>query len=639
MASENNNVTEDILEGEDMLNLEDLDEKEVLGDDDEKDDEKVTFKKELEGDDLYDAAIEPSSTVNEKRESTDDQSQNSTSRKPSVTVKSEPSATQQPTGKRYCCYIGNMTWWTTDAELEKIVQTFGIDDLIDIKFYENRNNGQSKGFALAVFGSETSVKTLMEKLPNKQMHEQSLVVLPYTKQSLAKLEEATKRYDQKSGDQRNRDNPPKEEKVVNIGTIRIGTNGAPVPQLMSSINLAQLARPVIAQPPHSQPTSLLSLNFSAPPVPAAGPQVNALPPVGFPHNVRPQQAVSVGLVTNVSASSVMQPGTPNLNNAPSVLVQQQQHPQQQQMAAMAAAAHQQQQQAAAAAMLMQQQQQQAAAVAAANQQRQNLAAATASAPPPTIGGMVHHQQPPPTNTSQQQVLQQAMSRPPPSFSTLGLNTAAPPPVAITSVGGMAPSHQMMQQQNRVQFRQPDVNQMSAPGIGIQGMQPQPGFPPGAHINPQVYPNFAHGAAGAYGHPENGAMMSELEFQEIMTRNQTVSSSAIHRAVSDAAGGDYASAIETLVTAISLIRQSRVAHDDRCKLLINTLQDTLNGIEAKSYSSGIAGGSRKHRRERSRSPIRTSKRHRRSPSPRSRSRERGGGLYEYSPVRHSISRRY
>uniref|UniRef100_A0A915MPN4 RRM domain-containing protein n=1 Tax=Meloidogyne javanica TaxID=6303 RepID=A0A915MPN4_MELJA len=512
MESELNNISEDILEGEDMLNLEDLDEKEVLGDDD---DEKITLKKESEGDDLYDAAIEPSGPVNEKRESTEDHLQNSVSRKHSVVVKAEPAATQQAAGKRYCCYIGNMTWWTTDVELEKIVQTFGIDDLIDIKFYENRNNGQSKGFALAVFGSEPSVKTLMEKLPNKQVHEQNLVVLPYTKQSLAKLEEATKRYDQKSGDrERGRDNPPKEEKIVNIGTIRIGTNGAPVPQLMSSINLAHLARPVVPQPPHSQPTSLLSLNFNAPPIPTSVTTVNVPPPVGFPHNVRPQQAASVGLMS-VSTGSVM----------PS---------------AMAVAAHH-QQQAAAAALLMQQQQQQAAAVAAANQQRQNLAAAAASAPPP-IGGV---------------------------------NTAAPPPMTMTSAGVMAASNQQMlqqqqQPQHRVQYRPPDISQVSA-GVGMQSVQPQPGFPSGAHINPQVYPNFAHGAAGVYGHPENGSMMSEVEFQEIMTRNQTVSSSAIHRAVSDAAGGDYASAIETLVTAISLIRQSRVAHDDRCKLLINTLQ--------------------------------------------------------------------
>lgn len=66
-------------------------------------------------------------------------------------------------------------------------------DLVDLKFHENRNNGQSKGFALAVFSSENAVRIVTEKLPHKKLHDQNLVVLPYNKQSLAKLEEATKR--------------------------------------------------------------------------------------------------------------------------------------------------------------------------------------------------------------------------------------------------------------------------------------------------------------------------------------------------------------------------------------------------------------------------------------------------------------
>lgn len=91
----------------------------------------------------------------------------------------------------------------------------------------------------------------------------------------------------------------------------------------------------------------------------------------------------------------------------------------------------------------------------------------------------------------------------------------------------------------------------------------------------------------------------------MSRNRTVSSSAIGRAVSDAAAGEYASAIETLVTAISLIKQSKVAGDDRCKILISSLQDTLRGVEDKSYSSS--------RRERSRSRDRSHRRGRRERS--------------------------
>ena len=40
----------------------------------------------------------------------------------------------------------------------------------------------------------------------------------------------------------------------------------------------------------------------------------------------------------------------------------------------------------------------------------------------------------------------------------------------------------------------------------------------------------------------------------------------------------------MVTAISLIKQSKVAGDDRCKILISSLQDTLHGIENKSYGA-------------------------------------------------------
>lgn len=91
---------------------------------------------------------------------------------------------------------GNMTWWTTDVDLQTMILSCGATNLIDIKFYENRNNGQSKGFALAVFTAESSVKTVMEKLPQKTLHGQQLVVLPYTKASLAKFEDATRRVDQ-----------------------------------------------------------------------------------------------------------------------------------------------------------------------------------------------------------------------------------------------------------------------------------------------------------------------------------------------------------------------------------------------------------------------------------------------------------
>lgn len=47
--------------------------------------------------------------------------------------------------------------------------------------------------------------------------------------------------------------------------------------------------------------------------------------------------------------------------------------------------------------------------------------------------------------------------------------------------------------------------------------------------------------------------------------------AISGAMNDAAGGDISSAVSTLNTAISLIRQSKISSDDACKALIRTLE--------------------------------------------------------------------
>jgi cleavage and polyadenylation specificity factor subunit 6/7 len=118
-------------------------------------------------------------------------------------------------------------------------------------------------------------------------------------------------------------------------------------------------------------------------------------------------------------------------------------------------------------------------------------------------------------------------------------------------------------------------------------------------------------------------ISEAEFQEIMERNKTVSSSAIARAVQDASAGEFGTAIETLVTAVSLIKQSKIANDDRCKILISSLQDTLKGIEDKSY------GQRIRHRSRSGSPRESSrKKHRhRSRSPRDRNEYRRSEDYD------------
>lgn len=58
-------------------------------------------------------------------------------------------------------------------------------------------------------------------------------------------------------------------------------------------------------------------------------------------------------------------------------------------------------------------------------------------------------------------------------------------------------------------------------------------------------------------------------------------------------GDYSDAIETLLTAIAVIKQSRVANDERCRVLLSSLKDCLHGIEAKSYSSAASSSSSRY----------------------------------------------
>lgn len=70
----------------------------------------------------------------------------------------------------------------------------------------------------------------------------------------------------------------------------------------------------------------------------------------------------------------------------------------------------------------------------------------------------------------------------------------------------------------------------------------------------------------------------------MTSLCALSESQCAACVCPMSAGDFPLAIETLVTAISLIKQSKIAADDRCKILISSLQDTLHGIESKSYGS-------------------------------------------------------
>lgn len=68
--------------------------------------------------------------------------------------------------------------------MQDAAKDIGVTDFIEVKFYENRANGQSKGYCVVTVGSENSLKMLHEKLPKKELHGQSPVVTPPTKQAL-----------------------------------------------------------------------------------------------------------------------------------------------------------------------------------------------------------------------------------------------------------------------------------------------------------------------------------------------------------------------------------------------------------------------------------------------------------------------
>lgn len=513
----------------------DIDENELIGDE-------TNIKRE--DSELYDEVITPSSNLNDSKN--ESMLNTPTGSNPAPTFPSNGTSNQNGTGRRYCCYVGGMAWWTTDADLNSAFTSLGVHDLIDIKFYENRTNGQSKGYCLCVFGSENSVKMITEQLPKKPIHSMTLVVLPYTKASLAKFEETTSRTsivkDKK-----------KEEPaaVINMGTIRIG-GGPPVMSGPSG------GPPIGPGPMGPGPMGMRPqgpVSMSGPGGPMQG------PPMGGPMMGRP-----VPLMMN-NMQPPMQIGGP-------------QGPMRGPGSMMGPGGH--------------------------------MMGGPMGGPPQ--GMPPNMQGPPPQQMGMNPMMNQMnMNRPPPGQT-------GPPGIS----GGPMMSG-------------PPNIQMQMGGMRPPGSQGHMGMPPGAHINPQVYPGFQGNAPpgvmqsqmnnGPPGmRPPAGrggdGPMSENEFEDVMNRNRTVSSSAISRAISDASNGEVDSAMETLLTAISLIKSSRVAHDDRCKLLITSLQDTLSGIESKSSLSHSS--SRKHRRDRdrsrSRSRDRDRKRHRRSRS-RSRSRDR------------------
>ncbi|VDL14479.1 unnamed protein product [Hymenolepis diminuta] len=365
--------------------------------------------------------------------------------------------------------------WTTDADITEAFNGIGIRDILEIKFHENRTNGQSKGFCIVVFSSEASVKTGMDKVKTLQIHGNTPVLTLCTKQALAQFEK----------------NACTDTAFSNsTGTGLLGASS----NVRSASSNGRLPPPLMSTP--------------------------ALAPAQLGFSVNRSSSLMGRAASNRDASLHL--------NIPNI--------------------------------------------------------------PPGI----------------QNLLMPGFNMPP-SLSNTGTGLIPNPNILPGATGSNAHINP--------NFLNQAPNQLLQVQLGGGMMRPD-------QFNNSMMHNY---------HTVQSSNISDVEFETIMEKNRTVASTAVNRALQDASVGNYSRAIETLVTAIALIGQSKIANDDRCKMLINSLKDTKHSIEDQSYASK-SRGSRHRRRSYSRSGSEggdygededyrggsSRRRHRRS-RPRSRSR--------------------
>uniref|UniRef100_A0A069DWM7 Cleavage and polyadenylation specificity factor subunit 6 n=1 Tax=Panstrongylus megistus TaxID=65343 RepID=A0A069DWM7_9HEMI len=485
------------------------------------------------------------------------------------------------TGRKYQLYVGNLTWWTTDQDITDAIVSLGIQDFIEVKFFENRSNGQSKGFCIVSFGSEQSMRLCMDKLPKKELHGQAPIVTYTSKQALNQFEAQTKARPTPTNQTTNQSRLPTHPGSAGInqsprmimGPPQIRNRMPPPGMNPGGPRVLQPGGPPHMGGPPGTPSNQQHMNFhntwqngirqNGPPRPPGPPQQlqpqrPGGPPPGMyqgpppPGQGIPPRGPPPGIPGGPPPDQRGPPPRPDWNRPPGM-----QNP----------------------------------------------------------GGFIPHQQGVPGMQNMPTPGQGPMNR--------GPSGPIPPPQISGGPGSTNASTTHSHVQSTF-FPQNSGTAHQGPPHQVSQQGPPQGPPQGQHgpshaIPPHNYHNGPPltqrihpfvGGPSASEHRSEPPALSEAEFEEIMSRNRTVSSSAIARAVSDAAAGEFASAIETLVTAISLIKQSKAANDDRCKILVSSLQDTLHGVETKSYGS---------RRDRSRSRERE-RAHRRSRRDRSRSRE-------------------
>jgi len=84
-------------------------------------------------------------------------------------------------------YIGNLQWWTTDQDLEDAAREYG--KIKTIKFFENKMNGKSKGYAFVEFHDPFSAKSCKEGLQGRILHDKPIIINFVSASTLKELQQ------------------------------------------------------------------------------------------------------------------------------------------------------------------------------------------------------------------------------------------------------------------------------------------------------------------------------------------------------------------------------------------------------------------------------------------------------------------
>ena len=68
-----------------------------------------------------------------------------------------------------------------------------MNDLLEVKFYENKINGQSKGFCLCTVGSDASFRIVMDKLPKLEVNGQAPICTHFSRHFFNQFEEQARK--------------------------------------------------------------------------------------------------------------------------------------------------------------------------------------------------------------------------------------------------------------------------------------------------------------------------------------------------------------------------------------------------------------------------------------------------------------